>query len=127
MAGVRAAGAGLRLQLEVFRSSFTRTRILHKEEVGDVYTMISLLVENDVVTWDEIKDREKIKRKKLEQWSGLLAHPPKTEQTSNEPYTQKVVYGHTNLSLEPMDDYEEREWKRLEQVLESQKNAKETI
>ena len=110
---------------ELFKNSDSEVDL--KEEIGDVYTMISLLVENDVVTWDEIKDREKIKRKKLEQWSGLLAHPPKTEQTSNEPYTQKVVYGHTNLSLEPMDDYEEREWKRLEQVLESQKNAKETI
>ena len=110
---------------ELFKNSDSEVDL--KEEIGDVYTMISLLVENDVVSWDEIKDREKIKRKKLEQWSGLLADTPKTEQIVNEPYQQQVVYGHTKFSSEPMDDYEEKEWQRLEQVLESQKNAKETI
>ena len=110
---------------ELFKNSDSEVDL--KEEIGDVYTMISLLVENDVVSWDEIKDREKIKRKKLEQWSGLLADTPKTEQIVNEPYQQQVVYGHTKFSSEPMDEYEEKEWQRLEQVLESQKNAKETI
>ena len=110
---------------ELFKNSDSEVDL--KEEIGDVYTMISLLVENDVVSWDEIKDREKIKRKKLEQWSGLLADPPKTEQIVNEPYQQQIVYGHTNFSSEPMNDYEERECKRLEQVLESQKNTKEKI
>jgi len=38
-----------------------------------------------------------------------------------------MIYAHTNFSTEPMDEYEEKEWQRLEQVLESQKNAKETI
>ena len=110
---------------ELFKNSDSEVDL--KEEIGDVYTMISLLVENDVISWDEIKHREKIKRKKLEQWSGLLADTPKSEQIVNEPYQQQVVYGHTNFSLEPMDEYEEKEWKRLEQVLESQRNAKETI
>ena len=106
---------------ELFKNSDSEVDL--KEEIGDVYTMISLLVENDVISWDEIKHREKIKRKKLEQWSGLLADTPKSEQIVNEPYQQQVVYGHTNFSLEPMDEYEEKEWKRLEQVLESQRNA----
>jgi len=114
---------------ELFKNSDSEISL--KEEIGDVYTMISLLVENDVVSWNEIKDREKIKRKKLEQWSGLIPHPPKTEAPSvelpSEPYKQKMIYAHTNFSTEPMDEYEEREWQRLEQVLESQKNAKETI
>ena len=110
---------------ELFKNSDSEVDL--KEEIGDVYTMISLLVENDVISWDEIKHREKIKRKKLEQWSGLLADTPKSEQIVNEPYQQQVVYGHTKFSLEPMDEYEEKEWKRLEQVLESQRNAKETI
>ena len=114
---------------ELFKNSDSEVDL--KEEIGDVYTMISLLVENDVVTWNEIKDREKIKRKKLEQWSGLIPHPPKTEAPSvelpSEPYKQKMIYAHTNFSTEPMDEYEEKEWQRLEQVLESQKNAKETI
>ena len=114
---------------ELFKNSDSEISL--KEEIGDVYTMISLLVENDVVTWNEIKDREKIKRKKLEQWSGLIPHPPKTEASSvelpSEPYKQKMIYAHTNFSSEPMSEQEEKEWQRLEQVLESQKNAKETI
>lgn len=114
---------------ELFKNSDSEISL--KEEIGDVYTMISLLVENDVVSWNEIKDREKIKRKKLEQWSGLIPHPPKTEAPSvelpSEPYKQKMIYAHTNFSTEPMDEYEEKEWQRLEQILESQKNAKETI
>jgi len=114
---------------ELFKNSDSEISL--KEEIGDVYTMISLLVENDVVSWNEIKDREKIKRKKLEQWSGLMPHPPKTEAPSvelpSEPYKQKMIYAHTNFSTEPMDEYEEKEWQRLEQILESQKNAKETI
>ena len=114
---------------ELFKNSDSEVDL--KEEIGDVYTMISLLVENDVVSWNEIKHREKIKRKKLEQWSGLIPHPPKTEAPSvelpSEPYKQKMIYAHTNFSTEPMDEYEEKEWQRLEQILESQKNAKETI
>jgi hypothetical protein len=38
-----------------------------------------------------------------------------------------MIYAHTNFSSEPMSEQEEKEWQRLEQVLESQKNAKETI
>ena len=114
---------------ELFKNSDSEVDL--KEEIGDVYTMISLLVENDIVTWDEIKHREKIKRKKLEQWSGLIPHPPKTEASSvelpPEPYKQKMIYAHTNFSSEPMDEYEEKEWQRLEQIQRSQKNAKETI
>jgi NTP pyrophosphatase (non-canonical NTP hydrolase) len=114
---------------ELFKNSDSEISL--KEEIGDVYTMISLLVENNVVSWNEIKDREKIKRKKLEQWSGLIPHPPKTEAPSvelpSEPYKQKMIYAHTNFSSEPMSEQEEKEWQRLEQVLESQKNAKETI
>jgi NTP pyrophosphatase (non-canonical NTP hydrolase) len=114
---------------ELFKNSDSEISL--KEEIGDVYTMISLLVEYNVVTWNEIKDREKIKRKKLEQWSGLIPHPPKTEAPSvelpSEPYKQKMIYAHTNFSSEPMSEQEEKEWQRLEQVLESQKNAKETI
>lgn len=114
---------------ELFKNSDSEVSL--KEEIGDVYTMISLLVENDVVSWNEIKDREKIKRKKLEQWSGLIPHPPKTEGHSvelpSEPYKQKMIYAHTNFSSEPMSEYEEKEWQRLEQVLESQKRGKETI
>ena len=43
-----------------------------KKEVGDVYAMIELLVEWDVLSWTEIEDRVKTKRQKLSQWSDLV-------------------------------------------------------
>ena len=93
--------------------------------------MLELLVENGFVTWEEIANRSEVKRKKLEQWSGLIPHPPKTEGHSvelpSEPYKQKMIYAHTSFSSEPMSEYEEKEWQRLEQILESQKRGKETI
>ena len=42
-----------------------------KDEVGDVYTMIDLLVEWDVLSWSEIEERRELKRKKLSRWSEL--------------------------------------------------------
>ena len=42
-----------------------------KDEVGDVYTMIDLLVEWDVLSWTEIEKRREMKRKKLSKWSEL--------------------------------------------------------
>ena len=43
-----------------------------KEEVGDVYTMLDLLVEWDVLSWDEIEERRNKKREKLKNWSDLI-------------------------------------------------------
>ena len=43
-----------------------------KKEVGDVYAMIELLVEWDVLSWTEIEERVKTKRQKLSQWSDLV-------------------------------------------------------
>jgi len=42
-----------------------------KDELGDVYAMIDLFVEWDVVSWTEIEKRRDIKRKKLSKWSEL--------------------------------------------------------
>ena len=42
-----------------------------KDEVGDVYTMINLLHEWDVVSWTELEKRRNVKRKKLSKWSEL--------------------------------------------------------
>lgn len=41
------------------------------EEIGDVYTMIDLMHDFDLVSWEEIEDRADIKRKKLKKWSDL--------------------------------------------------------
>ena len=43
-----------------------------KDEVGDVYAMINLLHEWDVISWDEIEERERVKRRKLSKWSDLI-------------------------------------------------------
>ena len=42
------------------------------DEVGDVYTMIEILHDFDIVSWNDIEERVKVKRKKLSQWSDLL-------------------------------------------------------
>ena len=36
-----------------------------KDEIGDVYTMLKLMVEHDVVSWDELEKRNDHKREKL--------------------------------------------------------------
>ena len=39
--------------------------------VGD-YTMLKLMVEHDVVSWDELEKRNDHKREKLKRWSDLI-------------------------------------------------------
>jgi|TARA_B100000424_G_scaffold53127_1_gene38067 NTP pyrophosphatase (non-canonical NTP hydrolase) len=41
------------------------------EEVGDVYCMIELLHEYDLISWSDIEERVKVKKKKLKKWSSL--------------------------------------------------------
>ena len=43
-----------------------------KEEIGDVYSMIKLMQEWDVVSWEELEERDKVKREKLKKWSELI-------------------------------------------------------
>jgi len=43
-----------------------------KQEVGDVYAMIDLLVEWDVLSWTEIEEQRTLKREKLKKWSELI-------------------------------------------------------
>ena len=42
------------------------------EEVGDVYTMIEIMHDFDIVSWNDIEERVKVKRKKLSKWSDLV-------------------------------------------------------
>ena len=42
------------------------------DEVGDVMCMIELLHEFDLISWDEVDDRVKVKRDKLRKWSDLV-------------------------------------------------------
>ena len=42
------------------------------EEVGDVYCMIELMHEYDLISWGDIEERVKIKKEKLKKWSDLI-------------------------------------------------------
>ena len=64
-----------------------------KKEVGDVYAMIELLVEWDVLSWDEIENRRDEKRRKLSKWSDLIGESEtelyKTEFHTEEDYVEQ--------------------------------------
>lgn len=42
------------------------------EEAGDVYAMIGLLCEHNVLQWNDVRDRALVKREKLKTWSNLV-------------------------------------------------------
>ena len=116
---------------EMFKNS--DSEVTFKEECGDVFCMLELLVENGFVTWQEIANRSEVKRNKLKKWSKLIddaeeqlrkgyeaevshTHPPKTEQTPfsfplnnyNVTYTQ---YGYPTYE-EKMESIEDTGWRR---------------
>ena len=49
----------------------SRTREQLTEEVGDLYCMIELMHEYDLISWSDIEERVKVKKKKLKRWSSL--------------------------------------------------------
>jgi len=57
---------------KAIRKDNHRDNQLLKEEIGDVYAMIQLLVKFDIVSWDELDERVKVKNKKLSRWSELI-------------------------------------------------------
>ena len=52
------------------RGEYRNDRIV--EEVGDVYCMIELMIENELITWDQLLERADVKRSKLKKWSKLI-------------------------------------------------------
>ena len=42
------------------------------DEVGDVYTMIEIMQDFDLISWDDIEERVKQKRINLSKWSDLI-------------------------------------------------------
>ena len=54
----------------VYANSSNKQRLL--EEAGDVMAMISLMVENDLLTEQELDDRIHYKKCKLKAWSSLF-------------------------------------------------------
>lgn len=112
---------------EMFKNS--DSEVTFKEECGDVFCMLELLVENGFVTWQEIANRSEVKRNKLKKWSKLIddaeeqlrkgyeagvshTHPPKTEQT---PFSfplnnYSVTYNHHGYpNMDDDIDYHENE------------------
>ena len=47
-------------------------RIKLIEEVGDVYCMISLMVDHGITDWKELGERANVKKEKLKIWSSLI-------------------------------------------------------
>ena len=43
------------------------------DEVGDVYTMMEIMHEFDIISWTDIEKRVEEKRLKLSKWSDLVA------------------------------------------------------
>tara|TARA_R100001460_G_scaffold47123_4_gene84879 strand:- start:799 stop:1065 length:267 start_codon:yes stop_codon:yes gene_type:complete len=57
---------------KAIRKDNHRDNQLLKEEIGDVYAMIQLMTKFDIVSWDELDERVKVKNKKLSKWSELI-------------------------------------------------------
>ena len=57
---------------KAIRKDNHRDNQLLKEEIGDVYAMIQLMTKFDIVSWDELDERVKVKNNKLSKWSELI-------------------------------------------------------
>ena len=57
---------------KAIRKDNHRENQLLKEEIGEVYAMLQLLVKFDIVSWEELDERVKVKNKKLSKWSELI-------------------------------------------------------
>jgi len=66
---IHACSKALR-RSELYENSDSQLKL--KQEVGDVYAMIDLLVEWDILSWTEIEEQRNIKREKLKRWSDLI-------------------------------------------------------
>ena len=42
------------------------------EEIGDVYTMMEIMHDFDLFSWNDVDERVNVKRKKLSKWSDLV-------------------------------------------------------
>lgn len=115
---------------ELYAHSDSETEL--KQEISDVYAMIELLQDWDVISWTEIEQGVERKRNKLKRWSKLIdPHPPKSEEKEknfpSNSVTWRQALGDTNtVDMTPLSEQEEREWDRIYQIQESQKNAKES-
>ena len=57
---------------KAIRKDNHRDNQLLKEEIGDVYAMIQLMVKFDIVSYDELDERVMVKNCNLSKWSELI-------------------------------------------------------
>jgi NTP pyrophosphatase (non-canonical NTP hydrolase) len=63
-----------RFGLDNFKPGKPKTNREHlEEELGDVYAMIEILQELDIVSWTNIEQAAEAKREKLKQWSNIFS------------------------------------------------------
>lgn len=130
---------------ELYAHSDSETEL--KQEIADVYAMIELMQDWDVLSWEEIEKGVERKREKLKKWSKLIdPNPPKPKQEEKnfpsnsvtwrqalgdapKPYTQDMTGTGDHITFPTLTETEEKEWDRMyqKQVEESQKRGKENI
>jgi NTP pyrophosphatase (non-canonical NTP hydrolase) len=63
-----------RFGLDNFKPGKPKTNREHlEEELGDLYAMIEILQEMDIVSWTKIEKAADAKREKLKKWSNIFA------------------------------------------------------
>jgi len=61
----------MRFGIESYWDGITNREKLSKE-LGDLYAMIDILANNEIVYWEDVKSNAQNKRKKLYQWSSIF-------------------------------------------------------
>ena len=56
------------------------------EEIGDVQCMIELILDNELVRWEDVRERIEVKKKKLKKYTNLL-----NDQTYNKTTTTRDI------------------------------------
>jgi NTP pyrophosphatase (non-canonical NTP hydrolase) len=70
---IQAVSKISRFGLDNFKPGKPLTNREHlEEELGDLYAMIEILQELDVVSWTNIEKAAEAKREKLKQWSNIF-------------------------------------------------------
>jgi NTP pyrophosphatase (non-canonical NTP hydrolase) len=70
---IQAVSKISRFGLDNFKPGKPLTNREHlEEELGDLYAMIEILQELDVVSWNNIEKAAEAKREKLKQWSNIF-------------------------------------------------------
>ena len=75
---IQAVSKISRFGLDNFKPGKPKTNREHlEEELGDLYAMIEILQELDVISWTNIEKAAEAKREKLKIWSNIFKTEPK--------------------------------------------------